>query len=113
MNAEQSEKLRTEASKGIPVGGKSETEFVVNRSLSSTAAKSKGQNLLATESAEEKEARLRKACIRGWPEAHTWAWCNINHCCTLTVAQAHPTMLYISLVYYTTKNIFHIIISLM
>ena len=45
------------------VGGKSETEFVVNWSLSSIAAKSKRQNLLlATQSAEEKEAMLR-ACI--------------------------------------------------
>ena len=38
------------------VGGKSETELVVSRSLSSTVAKSKGQNLLATELIEEKEA---------------------------------------------------------
>ena len=41
------------------VGGKSETEFVVNWSLSSIVTKSKGQNLLAIESAEEKEARLQ------------------------------------------------------
>ena len=43
------------------MGGKRET-VCRQPSLSSTAAKSKRQNLLATESAEEKQARLR-ACI--------------------------------------------------
>ena len=50
MNTERSKSSELRLQR---VGGKSETEFVVNRSLSSTAAKSKGQNLLATESAEE------------------------------------------------------------
>ena len=61
MNAEQSINQQ-KAQRLRRVGGKSETEFVVNRSLSSTAANSKKQNFLATESAEEKEARLR-VCI--------------------------------------------------
>ena len=59
------------------VGGKSETEIVINQSLSSTVAKRKGQNLLAR---EEKEARLR-ACILQ-PIVYSWAWYNINHCCS-------------------------------
>ena len=54
MNKAKSSELRLQR-----VEGESETEIVVNRSLSSTAVKRKGQNLLAT---EEKEARLR-ACI--------------------------------------------------
>ena len=62
---------------------KSETEFV------SQSLKSKRQNLLATESAKEKEPRLQ-ACILQ-PIVYSWAWRNINHCCTLTVTQARPT----------------------
>ena len=70
-------------------------EARARQSSSSIGALAK-QNLLATESAEEKEARLR-ACILQ-PIVYSWAWRNINHCYTLTVAQACPTMLCISLV---------------
>ena len=70
-------------------------EARARQSSSSIGALAK-QNLLATESAEEKEARLR-ACILQ-PIVYSWAWRNINHCYTLTVAQARPTLLCISLV---------------
>ena len=71
MNTEQSRSSELRLQR---VGGKSEIEIVINRSLSSTAAKRKGQNLLAT---EEKEARLQ-ACILQ-PTVYSWAWYNINH----------------------------------
>ena len=45
LNKAKSSELRLQR-----VGGKSETEIVVNRSLSSTVAKRKGQNLLAISS---------------------------------------------------------------
>ena len=88
MNAEQSinqRELRLQS-----VGGKSETEFVVNQSLSLTAGKTE----LATELAEE---RLRPRILQ--PIVYSWTWRNINHHCTLTVVQARPTMLCISLVH--------------
>ena len=70
------------------VGGKSKTEFIIHQSLSSTAAigKSKGQNLIATESAEEREIRLWSCILQ--PIVYSWVWGNINHYWTLTVTHA-------------------------
>ena len=50
---------------------------------------------LATELAEDREARLRMCILQ---PVVSWAWCNINNHRTVTVAQARPTMLCTSLV---------------